>query len=470
MKSIYWYDFETTGTDPARDRAIQFAGVRTDYELNVIDKPLNLYCRPTNEVLPSPAAMLVTQILVSDLLKTGMRELPFITRIHEEFARPETCVSGYNSIRFDDEFTRHTLYRNFFDPYAREWQQGNSRWDVIDVFRMAYALRPDGMEWPVNDQGVPSFRLEDLTKANEIGHDSAHDAVSDVLATVELTKKLKSVQSSLYEYLFALRQKKKVLQQLYPLGKFPLVHVSSMYPAASGCIAIVLPLCTHPVNGNGVICYDLSVDPSALITCDAEELRRLVFSPGGELAEDETRIPLKTIHINRAPAVAPIATLREQDANRLGLDRSHCEENMRKIQQAAGIVEKVQESFSSTRFETADDPDLMLYQGEFFSNRDKALMEEVRMMSGEALTQFVPDFEDPRLQEMLFRFRARNYPETLTVQESARWDEYRRALWDDGAVVETRLAEIESLRREGNDSPCLEDLRSYLLSLKAEVL
>lgn len=470
MASIYWYDFETTGTDPARDRAIQFAGVRTDYDLNLVDEPLNLYSRPTNEILPSPGAMLVTGMLMSDLLDKGMKELSFISRIHAEFSMPETCVAGFNSIRFDDEFTRYTLYRNFFDPYAREWQQGNSRWDVIDMFRMAYALRPEGMEWPLNDEGVPSFRLEELTRVNGIGHESAHDAVSDVLATVALTKKLKSVQTSLYDYLFALRQKKKVLQQLYPLGKFPILHVSGMYSAASGCIAIVLPLCTHPINGNGVICYDLSIDPSGLIACDVEQLQRLVFSPQDELEQDERRIPLKTIHINRAPAIAPMGTLRQEDANRLGLDSSLCEDNMRKIQQASGIVEKIQESFGSTQFEKSSDPDLMLYQGDFFSNKDKKLMEEVRNMSAEELQRCDPEFEDSRLKEMLFRFRARNYPETLTAEETARWNEYRRDLWQQGALLDARLEEINAFREAGRDSPCLEDLENYLVTLKAEVL
>ncbi|MBD3646672.1 MAG: exodeoxyribonuclease I [Pseudomonadales bacterium] len=302
MESIYWHDYETTGTDPARDRAIQFAGIRTDHNLDPIGEPLNLLCRPGNDILPSPAAIAVTGIRMSDVVREGMTEAAFIGRILREFSVPGTCVCGFNSIRFDDEFTRHMLYRNFHDPYAREWQQGNSRWDVIDLFRMAYALRPDGMEWPTNDKGGPSFRLEALTLANGISHGSAHDALSDVLATVALTKKLKDAQPKLYDYLFALRDKKRVLQQLYPLGKFPLVHVSAMYPAERACTAVVLPLCSHPLNGNGVICYDLSMDPAPLVSCDAAELQRLVFTANEDLGEGEQRVALKTIHVNRAPA------------------------------------------------------------------------------------------------------------------------------------------------------------------------
>ena len=211
--SIYWYDYETTGIDPARDRVLQFAGVRTDMDLNVISEPLDLFCKPGDDVLPSPDAILVTGIKMSEVLDKGLTETKFIEKILAEFTVSGTCVAGFNSLRFDDEFTRNTLYRNFLDPYAREWQGGNSRWDVIDLFRMAQALRPQGYVWPRNEQDVPTFRLEKLTEVNGIGHESAHDAVSDVLATIDVTRKLRQAQPKLYDFLFELRNKKKVTSQ-----------------------------------------------------------------------------------------------------------------------------------------------------------------------------------------------------------------------------------------------------------------
>ena len=283
--SIYWYDYETTGIDPARDRVLQFAGVRTDMDLNVISKPLDLFCKPGDDVLPSPDAILVTGIKMSEVLDKGLTETKFIERILAEFTVSGTCVAGFNSLRFDDEFTRNTLYRNFLDPYAREWQGGNSRWDVIDLFRMAQALRPEGFVWPRNEQDVPTFRLEKLTEVNGIGHESAHDAVSDVLATIDVTRKLRQAQPKLYDFLFELRNKKKVTSQLYPLGKQPVIHISSMYPAAKNCIAIILPICAHPTNPNGVICFDLSQTPDTLLKAGPNELHRLMFSRKEDLAE-----------------------------------------------------------------------------------------------------------------------------------------------------------------------------------------
>ncbi|MFP6809371.1 MAG: exodeoxyribonuclease I [Pseudomonadales bacterium] len=464
--SIYWYDFETTGIDPIVDRAIQFAGVRTDLDLNVIDEPQNIFCRPGDDVIPAPEAMAVTGILMSELQQRGHSEAEFCQHIIEQFTVPQTCVAGYNSIRFDDEFTRQMLYRNFYEPYAREWQGGNSRWDVIDMFRMAYALRPEGLEWPKNEHGVPSFRLELLTEANDIGHESAHDAVSDVLATIELSKLLKSRQPKLFSYLFDLRAKKQVVQQLYPLGKSALIHVSSMYPAKRGCLSIVVPLCSHPTNTNGIICYDLSESPDALIGATSDDISRLVFTAAAELPAGDKRIPLKTIHINRCPAIAPIATLSDERARQLGLDKEQCIAHLQQLQRASGIVEKIVDAYRANQYPEVTDPDFMLYSGEFFTSSDVTTMAELHNSKPERLADFEGQFQDHRLDEMLFRYRARNYPEVLSESESAHWHEYKLSRWQGGSLVSDALSRTKNMIKEKGDKVYLSELMRYLQSIQ----
>lgn len=464
-ETIYWYDFETTGIDPGRDRAIQFAGIRTDLDLNVLGEPLNIFCYPGDDVVPSPDAILVTGIHMTELPQRGLRETEFIAQIAAQFAQPGTCVSGFNSIRFDDEFTRHTLYRNFFDPYAREWQGGNSRWDVIDLFRMAHALRPEGLQWPEGAPGVPSFRLEALTDANQVGHANAHDAVADVKATIDVTRKLRHAQGKLYDYLFNLRRKTAVRDQLYPLGKSAIVHVSSMYPAAMNCLAVVLPLCAHPTNPNGVICVDLSADPGDLIDVGPEALYKRIFSTTKALeASGVERIGLKTIHVNRCPAIAPLSTLQGR-AESLGVDVEACLSNMRRLQRASGIVEKITEAFSRSHFPPIDDPDLMLYQGDFFSAADRQVMDEVRKARPADLAQFAQRFQDPRLPEMLFRYRARNFPDTLSESEREAWDFWRRQQWAEGERLQVARTRTQALQAEQGEQACLTDLTRYLDSL-----
>ena len=469
VESIYWYDLETTGTDPVLDRAIQFAGVRTDLSLNVVDEPLTLFCKPGDDVIPQPEAFQVTGLMMSELEQRGLREAEFCEKILQQFSTPQTCVAGYNSIRFDDEFTRQMLYRNFHEPYAREWQGGNSRWDIIDLIRMAYALRPEGLEWPLNEDEVPSFRLELLTSANGIGHQDAHDALSDVHATIELARKLKKAQPRLYDYLFNLKAKKQVLQQLYPLGKSAMVHVSSMYPARQGCVAVILPLCVHPTNGNGIVCYDLSVPPDALIGATAEEVRRLVFTASRDLEDHEQRIPLKTIHINRCPAIAPMTTLSAEKAERLELDTGACDEHRMRLQQASGIVEKIEEAYKSSQFVDSDDPDFMLYQGGFFSASDITVMADLRAAKPEQLIDFEGKFQDDRFDEMLFRYRARNYPGLLDQDEAQRWREFKLTRWQGGDLVNSALSRAEKLNAEEGKTPSLTDLIRYLEQVRVGV-
>ncbi|HEY3487270.1 MAG TPA: exodeoxyribonuclease I, partial [Gammaproteobacteria bacterium] len=232
--SFYWFDYETSGVDPARDRPVQFAGVRTDADFRPIGEPLTIYCRFSDDILPQPDSCLITGITPQLANARGMNEVEFARRIHEELSQPGTCAVGYNSIRFDDEVTRYLFYRNFYDPYEREYKNGNSRWDIIDMVRMCYALRPEGISWPQHEDGAPSFRLEHLSKANGIKHEAAHDALSDVYATIGMAKLIKEKQPRLYEYLYNLRQKQEVSRLLNLRDRQPLLHTSSMFPSQTG--------------------------------------------------------------------------------------------------------------------------------------------------------------------------------------------------------------------------------------------
>src|SRR5947199_4099116 len=176
MHTFLWHDYETFGINPRRDRPAQFAAIRTDADLNEIGDPIMLHCQPAPDFLPDPQSCLITGITPQHCLEHGVPEHEFAATLEQAFAQPGTIGVGYNTIRFDDEVTRFLFWRNLIDPYAREWQNQCGRWDILDLVRTAYALRPDGIVWPTNDEGRPSFRLELLTAANGIGHEAAHDA------------------------------------------------------------------------------------------------------------------------------------------------------------------------------------------------------------------------------------------------------------------------------------------------------
>ncbi len=422
-ETFYWYDYETFGADPARDRPVQFAGLRTDLELNPVADPLVLFCKPAPDFLPHPDACLITGITPQMGLDRGLRECEFIAAINAEFSVPGTCVVGYNNIRFDDEVTRYALYRNLMDPYAREWRNGNSRWDLIDVMRMTRALRPQAINWP-DDEGRPTFKLDRLTVANGIAHDDAHDALSDVYATIEMARLIKVKQPRLFSFLMAHRGKQQAAD-LLALGRMqPVVHASSRFSTEKGSVAVVVALARHPTNPNGVITYDLSIDPEPLIGLDPEELHRRLFTPKDLLAVGVERLPLKTVHINKCPALAPISVIRPEDAERLGLDLPGCYKRLGRLKQVQGLDAKVRSILEvDQRERLVDDPDLMLYSG-FLADKDRVVLDQFRQLAPDLMALSHPEFDDARLPELVFRYRARNYPETLNSSEQYRWREF----------------------------------------------
>lgn len=423
--SLYWHDYETFGVDPKRNRPAQFAGIRTDTDFNIIDEALVIYCKLAADSLPHPDACLITGITPQLAEQKGVCEAEFIRLIHAQLAHPNTCALGYNSIRFDDEVTRNCLYRNFYDPYAREWRNGNSRWDMIDVVRAVRALRPTGIDWPVDGQGKPSFRLDQLTAANGIVHDNAHDALADVYATIAIAKLVKKRQPKLYQFLWQNRTKNAALELLQLGGFSPVVHVSGKYPAAKHCLAIVLPICKHPTNTNGVIVYDLSVDPSPMLALSADGVRQRIFTANDDLPEGVDRIPLKTVHINKCPVLAPISVIRPEDRERLQLDMKLCYENLAVIKAAAGLSVKLAKVFDDRAYSVEiSDPDLAIYSGGFFSEFDKRQMAKICKIDPKELATKQFQFSDKRFPEMIFRYRARNYPETLTAEEVQKWKQF----------------------------------------------
>ncbi|TQV79491.1 exodeoxyribonuclease I [Exilibacterium tricleocarpae] len=467
MNTLYWHDYETWGATPARDRPCQFAGVRTDQALNVVGEPLQLYCRPPVDMLPHPEACLVTGITPQQALAEGVTEREFMAAIHRELVQPGTCGVGYNSLRFDDEVTRYGLYRNFYDPYEREWKNGNSRWDIIDMLRLTRALRPAGIEWPDTAEGKPSFKLEAITQANGLAHEAAHDALSDVHATIAVARLVKERQPALYQYVFELRKKQRVAELIDLRGRRPLLHISSMFPAERGCAALVVPLAKHPTNTNAVVVFDLCADPGPLLALDSEGIRARVFTPKDALAPGVERLPLKLVHLNKCPVLATPKLLDRAAAARLNIDRDLCEKHWQQLLRA-DIAEKIQQVFAAPPFEQPADPEQQLYAG-FLNDRDRQTVREVREADGAALADTSFSFHDPRLPELLFRYRARNFPETLSQAERQLWHEHSlqrlSGAGEEGFLTLAAFgARVAELRAEGGLTPQQDRLLADLLA------
>ncbi|MES2013055.1 MAG: exodeoxyribonuclease I [Pseudomonadota bacterium] len=476
MHTFLWHDYETFGKSTRTARPAQFAGIRTDEQLNEIGEPIEIFCQPAPDFLPEPEACLITGITPQYCLKHGVPEYEFAEQILQALSQPNTIGVGYNTIRYDDEITRFMFWRNLIDPYAREWQNGCGRWDIIDLARVTYALRPEGIEWPRNEQGKISFKLTDLTEANHIAHEAAHDAVSDVRATIALARLIKDKQPRLFDFYFNLRQKDCVNDEIgmHLNPRQPFLHLSSMFPSERAHLALVFPLGMHPSNKNEVIVWDCAYDPSELFELDVVAIQKRMFTRSDELPDGLVRLPIKTIHTNKSPVV--IRNLKVLDAaaqQRCGLDLAL------NLQHAAIAAEKISsvdlsliwQKVFQREFDVGD-VDESLYSG-FVGNNDRSLLNKLRALSPHALAQAQPHFADARLTELLFRYRARNYPQTLSEGEYVAWQLHCSERLHGGAAgalnFEAFFAELDRLV-QGSSShvDVLQSLRDYAYMIAPE--
>lgn len=477
--TFLWHDYETTGADPRRDRPLQFAALRSTHELETVGEPVVAWCKPARDLLPQPMACLITGITPQHAERLGVVEAEFAALVHAELAQPATCAVGYNSIRFDDEVTRNLLYRNFHEPYAREWKDGCSRWDLIDVLRMAYALRPEGISWPEHAAGGPSFRLEDLADANALRVGAAHDALSDVMATLGLARKLRTAQPKLFAYLFELRDKRRTAALLDWQKAQPVVHSSSRIAAERGCTTLIAPLAAHPSQQNAVIVFDLMADPEPLLALAPDEIQDRVFVSRDALPEGVERVPLKLVRCNRAPALAPLAVLKGADLKRIKLDPERCLATAQRLREAGEPLRaKLRAVFARPYESTPElDADLALVGGGFLRDDEATLRAQVRRGPPDALAALASRFHDGRYPELLFRFRARNWPGSLDEIERARWRAHRRARLLDahpGATIALPeyLEQVAAFRAQSDAGPrqaLCDALEAWGLQLKDEI-
>jgi len=466
MNSFYWYDYETFGISPKVDRIAQFAGIRTDENLDILDEQM-FYCKPTHDVLPSPEACAITGISPQLCDQKGIIEHEFIKKINNEFSAPGTCTVGYNSISFDDEFTRHALYRNFIDPYAWHWKNGNTRWDILDVVRLCYALKKDNsLSWAYNENNKPVFKLDRLSVANGIEHSDAHDALADVRATIGIAKIIKETQPKLFDFAFSLRDKKTVESKINMFE--PMLHISGVYPAERSCAKLVSALAYHPKYRDRAIVFALDQDPSILLELETEELRTLIFTSQSKLPKGVTKLQIKDLTFNRSPMFVPnIYKLNENTSSQLQIDMPKCISNLEFIRKNQNEISEVIKDIYTIEDAKAptEDVDQSIYDG-FIDNSDRKICDQIQKLDTKKLSNFYPQFKDQKLSKLLLNFKARNYSESLSEKEHDEWFEIVQGRIQEGKYGYLSLDEfykkLEKVRNKNPEKKALwKQLESY---------
>ena len=466
-KSFFFYDLETSGLDPREDRIMQFAGQRTDENFQPVGDPYNLLVEMKDDTLPAPSALMVTGITPQKTLEEGYSEPDFCKILIDQVFTPDTTVVGFNNIRFDDEFIRYTLWRNFYDPYEWAYKDGRSRWDLLDVARMTRALRPEGIVWPVDSEGRATNRLELLTEANGIDHRNAHDALSDVSALIAVTELIHNTQPKLFDYLYQMRDKNAVKRLVNLDDRKPFVYVSGRYDSQFNKATVAVPVAPAP-NGN-VMVYDLRYDPSEFLELDENDLAKKIFASHEERkAEDFVPLPVKVLQYNRCPAVAPLGVLNEGEGwHLIGINSDTVERNRAKLFESDDFARKLEKIFANQReFKKSDNPEAQLYDG-FIDGRDKLRAESVRQATPDDIASLKPNFDDARLKQLFTIYRARNFPRAASNDERASYDQFRHQRLE--TQLKSFLPDLERQHHREDLSDhqkfVLEELKLWLESL-----
>lgn len=462
--TFFFYDLETSGIDPRKQRIMQFAGQRTDMDLNPVAEPVNIIVALSDDVLPEPYAILVTGITPQKSREEGYTEAEFLRIFTEQVFQPNTVTLGFNTVRFDDEFMRFTLWRNFYDAYEWQWKDSCSRWDLLDVVRMTRALRPEGITWPVDGDGAPTNRLELITKENGLLHYHAHDALSDVLATIDVAKLIKQKQPKLFDYLFSVRSKKAVESMVNLNDPKPFVYTSGRYRKELGHTTVAYPIAPGSRPGC-VVVWDLRHDPTEWSKKTPEELKKLRFATAEmRKSNDFLPLPAKELVYNRCPAVAPLGVLDDAAQERLQLSLKTVQQNLQKLI-ASDLAVKLDQVFAVREMPNSSDVDVALYDG-FLGDADKTQMSVVRAAEPEVLKKTKFEFNDRRLSELLARYKGRNMPQALNEDERAEWEAYRaKRIAADLPRFSQQLAEAARQAKTDEQQFILQELQLWAESI-----
>lgn len=459
--TFLFYDLETSGLNPRNDRIMQFAAIRTNLQLKQIGEPFNVLVKMTDDILPQPEAVMVTGITPQSTLADGITEKEFCDLLIKDVFVPETITVGFNNVRFDDEFIRNTLWRNFYDPYEWAWSEGRSRWDLLDVVRMTRALRPGDIKWPVNDEGKPVNKLELIAKENSLVHSKAHDAESDVIALIDVARMIKSQQPKLFEYLLNIRDKKKVEQLANLVTPEPFVYTSGKYGHEFDFTTVALPICQGSKPGS-IVVFDLRHDPDQFRTLSSEDVKRRLFGTSEERGDD-SRLPLKELSYNKCPAVAPLGVFDETAQKQLHLSLSAISNHVKKLKNSADFLYKIREAYKTRPpYTTQGDVESKLYDG-FLNNKDQGKVAAVRSSTAGELSDFHPEFIDERLPELLLRYKARQFPISLSESEQTAWEVYRSDKL--AAALPKYLSDLQRLSESAADTYLLEELQLWAESI-----
>lgn len=469
-RSFLFGDSESTGLNLDFDQILQYAAVRTDENLNIDQNSvMNLLCRPRLDVVPHPQAYLTHHIDIDLLLKNGVSEFEFARRIRNYMlSTPQTVLSGYNTIAYDDEMVRRLFLRQLRDPYEHEYKNGNHRFDVFKLVQLIYAIRPEILAWPTKDDGSVSMKLDRLTVSNGINHEGAHDALADVLATIDLARLIKQSNEKAFHYALSLCNKDHVKSLL--LQRKPLLHVAR-YGDEFRNSSVIYPLIVDRTNRNKFICIDLRADPEELLHLSTDEIRKYRFTKRELLPELSPTIPSVAVQCNKQPLIVEISNNPNSEfLQRFGIDYGLCMQRIKLLERNNQLKAKLQEAYDVT-FDGYTDSFATIYSAPFFTDTER----DIRAREAAPASETMPTTPHIRIADIFSvsaetRDKARNFDLFLR----AKWLNFYPELVREGDYSPSEFAKfVEYLQfrlhpNEGHNALTLDQFKTEVSKIRLE--
>lgn len=469
MKKTYlFYDIETTGLNKAFDQVLQFAAIRTDRQLNEIDRH-TIKARLRPDVIPSPGAIITNRIAVDDF-KSGLCEFDAIGQIHQLMNEPETTSLGYNSLGFDDEFLRFAFHRNLLAPYTHQFLHGCRRMDLLPMSVMFWLYRRAAITWP-QINGKPSLKLEHICEVNQLVSGAAHDAAVDVVATVELARRFFK-NKKMWNYLMGYFDKETDAHRIAEipasfesaLGKHrKALMVGSEYGPQLMYQVPVLSIGNSIPYSNQSLWLRLDLPELRETKADAIDettwvVRKRYGEPGILLPPD--RRYLKFLSDARRAAAA-------ENLNWL-------QSNPTRFQQIASYHRQY-----TYPYITNLEPEAALYQLGFFTRSDEKLFKNFQTADLDEKEKIVDRLTNPDARTLAIRLLCRNYPDRISKNFAGEFEAYMRRInprRPEEAMLDYKgqprltppgaLAEIKHLKKttrlDQDQVQLLDDLQNYI--------
>jgi len=402
QKTYLFYDLETTGRSKCFDQVLQFAAIRTDLELNELERH-SIHIKLNPDVIPDPEAILIHRIPIAAMLQ-GEAEINAISQIHALLNTPGTLSGGYNTLGFDDEFLRFLFHRNLLPPYTHQWANGCGRFDLYPLTQLYHLYHPECMQWPTNPEGKISLKLELLSKANQLAEGPAHQAMTDVEATLALARIfLKNKEMWIYSMDFfnkEVEQKRRekitaTLETTY--GKYQLALLVGKAGSSDFFQYPVLALGSHQHYKNQTLW--LRLDKPELATTTSDLLAETTWV-ARQKAGETFLLPFSGRFKQHITAERSIIT----------------EKNLTWLGQNGPLLQEIQQYYQHYKYpEILNlDVDADLYVKGFLTREEEQLCIQFHTAPEQKKAAVAERFQNPRLQEIAARIMGRYYPQYLT--------------------------------------------------------